>query len=166
MKIRDLLNIEKAIATKNKELEEKKHELERLRQEAEKLKLIVDINNRQYTEDELINVNNIYIFISKAKGNRVRFVEKRKTKRVFYYDFVDIYTKEFIGTFNSGEIYDIKTGNDHLYFCNELKDAFPETLIYLDGMVPRLLLQKLYYQANGIDEKILKLGTMKDYIIS
>ena len=42
-----------------------------------------------------------------------------------------------------------------------IREFFPEVNVYPNEQVPRLLLQKLYYEANGIDNKILKKSMIK-----
>lgn len=160
MKIKDLLNIEKVIEVKNIELEEKKQELARLRQEAEKLKFMIDLNNKDYRDDELIDINNIYL-IKKKKSDVVCFANKIEIA-FLKYRFVDIYTNENIAYLSNFELLDALEGNNILYFCKAIREAFPEIRVYPDGKVPKLLIQKLYYQANGVDNKVLKRGIITD----
>lgn len=49
-----------------------------------------------------------------------------------------------------------------LFSTKHIKESYPEVNVYLDNMVPKVLLQKLYYRANGIDEKVLKRGMLKE----
>jgi len=162
MKIRDLLNVDKAIKLKNKELEDKKYELEKLRQEAEELKLIVDFNNKQYSKEELINITDMYYVKNRNTG--VVYFATKMVSNVLDYKFVDIFTNETITSFSSYTLSVMESDRNsyELYFCKPINLAFPEVRVYLDRMVPKILLQKLYYQANGIYEKALRLGAIKD----
>ena len=99
--------------------------------------------------------------LNKKDSDIVCFVNKIKLAE-YKYKFVDIYTNEDVRFFTSADLIDMEGDWNILYFCKHIKEAFPETRIYLDGMVPKLLIQKLYYQVNGIDEKKLKLGAIKD----
>ena len=102
----------------------------------------------------------IYIYLRK-KSNVVCFTERVQIA-FLKYKFVDIFTNESIGYLTNSELYDEENGCSNLYFCTVAKEVFHEMCVYLDGMVPKMLIQKLYYQVNGIDEKVLKLGAMKD----
>jgi len=159
MKIKDLLNIEKAIVVKEFELEESKKELEKLRQEAEQLKLIVDINSSHYNGEDLISIKDMYLFRNKT-SNITHFAKKIECEPLNY-KFVDIYTGERLTYLNSLELINAKRDNNRTYYCESISEVFPVMRIYLDGMVPKILLQKLYYEVNGIDNKVLKIGVMK-----
>lgn len=158
MKIKDLLNVEKAIAVKTVQLEQAKKELERLRQEAEQLKLITDINSNRYRSEDLIDVNNMYLFRDKA-SNITHFAKKIECEPLNY-KFVDIYTGERLTYLNSLELIGAKRDSDRTYYCEAISEVFPVTRIYLDGRVPKVLIQKLYYEVNDIDNKVLKIGVM------
>lgn len=162
MKLKDLLSIDKAIETKNIELAEKKRELEMLRQEVEELKLILDFNNKEYSKEELINITDIY-YVKNIHTGVVYFVRKMESKTLDY-KFVDIFTDKTLFCFTNSELFTMERGRNRFesYSCKPINVAFSEVCVYLDGMVPKILLQKLYYHANGIDEKVLRIGAMKD----
>lgn len=160
MKFWDLLNIERAIDVKKTELEEIKKELQLLQKEVEEFKLMIDINNKYYSLDELINIENIYLVKEKHSG--INYFAKRIEYDTLKYKFVDIYTNESIVYLNVLDLCNVINGYDKYYYCQPIIDAFPETRVYLDGRVPKILIQKLYYQVNGIDNKVLKKGAMKD----
>lgn len=158
MKIQELLNLDKALA-------EKKQELERLRKEAEELKLIMEINNKEISSD-LVDVTNVYVY-QKARSDVKFFVEKKeKGSYPFSVRLFDIFSgeqKEFMcskSEFLRSHRPDL--WHNSLFFTVHIKEAYPEVNVYPDNMVPKVLLQKLYYRANGINEKVLKRGALKE----
>jgi len=158
MKIKDLLSVEKAVEVKKLELEETKKELQLLQNEVEKFKLMVDMNNKHYSYNELISIKNIYLVNEKHSG--INYFAKREEYDTLKYKFVDIYTNDSIVYLNVSDLCDAINGCHKYYYCQPIIKAFPETHIYLDGKVPKILMQKLYYQVNGLDNKVLKKGIM------
>lgn len=157
MKIQELFHLDKALA-------EKKQELEKLRQEAEELKLMIEINNKEISKD-LIDITNVYVY-QKARSNVKLFVEKKEKRTDFFpLRLVNIFSSEEV-TFckNSEFMHSQHPGlwPGHNFFTTHIKEAYPEVNVYPDNMVPKVLLQKLYYRANGIDEKVLKRGALKE----
>lgn len=157
MKIQELFHINKALA-------EKKLELEKLRQEVEELKLMIEVNNQEISKD-LIDITNIYVY-QKARSNVKFFVEKKeKNSYPFPVRLFDIFSGEEIefaykSDFLRSQRSDLWHNN--YFFTIHIKEAYPEVNVYPDNMVPKMLLQKLYYRANGIDEKVLKRGALKE----
>lgn len=152
MKIRDLLIIEKVI-------EAKRQELEKLRQEANEFKLMLEINSYK-SQDDMININNVYLF-KEVNDNYISFIKKQEAQ-TGKYKLTDVFTGEVHRYFDTIEFIDAECHFHKLYRLKYIKDAFPEVLAYPDGNIPKLLLQQLYYQANNIDEKVLKKALMKD----
>ena len=160
MKIQELLNLDKALV-------EKKQELEKLRKEAEELKLIMEINNKEISKD-LVDITNIYIYIYQKARSDVKFFVKKKEEKPYPFPvrLFDIFSgeqKEFM--YSNSEF--IRSQNpslwhNSLFFTVHIKEAYPEVNVYPDNMVPKVLLQKLYYRANGINEKVLKRGALKE----
>ena len=159
MKIKDLLNVEKAIEAKNIELAEKKQELEKLRQEAKELELMIEINNTK-NQNDMIDISNIFLF-RVYKSSVVRFI---KTTESFFdgYRIIDIFSNEYIHHCSKSNFIDAKFGRYYAFSVSHIKEVYPEVLAYQNSKVPKLLLQKLYYEANSIDEKVLKRALMKD----
>lgn len=158
MKIQELFQLDKS-------LKEKKQELENLRQEAEELKLMIEINNKEISED-LIDITNVYVY-QKARSNVKFFVEKKEKKSYpFPVRLFDIFSGEqkecmySSSEFMQSQRPDLWPRSD--FFTLPIKEVYPEVNVYPDNMVPKVLLQKLYYRANGIDEKVLKRGTLKE----
>lgn len=157
MKIQELFHIDKS-------LKEKKQELEKLRKEAEELKLMIEINNKEISED-LIDITNVYVY-RKARSNVKLFVEKKeKDIHPFPIRLFDIFSgkqKDMCSKteFMRSQRPDLWPRSD--FFTLPIKETYPEVNVYPDNMVPKILLQKLYYRANRIDEKVLKRGTLKE----
>lgn len=158
MKIKDLLNIEKSIAEKNIELEEQKQELEKLRLEAEKLKLTIEINNAK-NQDDMIDISNIYLY-REIKSDVVLFI--KRIENVNGYKLIDIFSNKHVRYCDRFEFIDAKFAKAFDFSIEHIKEVYPEVLAYPNGLVPKLLLQKLYYEANNIDEKVLQKALMKD----
>ena len=144
MKIQELFNIDKA-------LEEKRKELEALRQEAEELQMMIDVNTKK---EDTVDISNVY---DVTYENIHYFCQKKEeviiSTWVYFYDI-----------FSDREI--LCTGKGIFLMCNRnstvdfsaypIREVFKEVNVYPNEQVPRLLLQKLYYQVNKIDAKTLK----------
>lgn len=154
MKIQELFHLDKALA-------EKKQELENLRKEAEELKLIIEINNKEISKD-LIDITNVYTY-QKDRSNVVHFVKKEGI--LVPIKLIDIFSDELLENVNIVDFVgtQYRCCYDGLNFTTQhIKEAYPEVNVYSDNMVPKILLQKLYYRVNGIDEKVLKRGALKE----
>lgn len=142
MKIQELFQLDKSIAKKKQELEE--------------LKLILEVMKKENSEDS-IDINDVYIFKS-SNSNTKYFCHK-----VFDYPpyrnikLIDIFSNKVVRVYHSfGEFVFNRDEQTHI------RDVLPEVNVYPTGKVPKILLQKLYYRVNGIDEKVLKRGTLKE----
>lgn len=148
MKIQELLNLDKA-------LKEKKHELEKLRKEVEELKLMVEVINKKNSED-LIDINYVYV-LEIADSNTKYFCYRVRRDLCSNIELIDVFSNTRRKSYCT--IHDYACSKDKMTY---IKDAIPEVNVYPTGKVPRVLLQRLYYRANGIDEKVLKRGTLKE----
>lgn len=155
MKIIELLDVEKAIKIKKQELEE-------LRREVELLNTMIESKTNQ---EGKVDVSNVYIF--RKRGNNVfSFVRRQEMNYTSNYTLYDIFSDELVSVYSQRAFKSVIHNAYSELFLDDyiisIKEAFPEVNVYVDGNVPKLLLQKLYYRANGIDEKVLKRGVMKD----
>ena len=126
---------------------------------------MIEINNKEISQD-LIDITDVYVY-QKARSNVKLFVEKKEKKSYpFPVRLFDIFTgeeKEYMyskSEFMRSQRPDL--WHNSFFFTMHIKEAYPEVNVYLDNMVPKVLLQKLYYRANGIDEKVLKRGSLKE----
>ncbi len=163
MKIKDLFNLEQAIHHKNIELRDKKQELEKLQKEAEELKLMIQLNQQENNTD-MIDISNVKVANYYGK---ICFVleEERKafTGDTLWYS-KDLFSgKELFWKYKHPTF----MGEDYIYMVDDgkreevsimgpIEAICPEVNCYFDRKVPKLLLQKLYYEMNHIDEKILE----------
>lgn len=150
MKIRDLFNLEKAIEEKKEELddlkfqlEETKKLLESLQEEQTFIECMIDYNENNMNNNSAllkIDINNTY---------RINY------NGIFHF----VTTNSMIGWIHltdifNGDVFCIYEDEKHK--LKLLVTVYPEILTYMDGNVPLTLLQKLYYESNGIDSKVLK----------
>lgn len=159
MRIKDLLNIWKSIVVKENQLRNTKRELEKLREEIEMITSTIDINSDHYKQEDLIYVGNMYLFRDKS-SNITHFVQRIEYE-TFHYELVDIYTGEKVARFTLYGLMDAVNGINKSCYCQSINEFFPITQVYVDGKVPKILIQKLYYEVNNIDNKVLKIGVMQ-----
>lgn len=147
MKLTELLNIKKALNEAKQELEELNREKVELKQEINELKQEEDLiremlvfNTQDHQPKLNLNINDVYVLKNKSG---VHFVRKK-------------------GVTGYISMHDIFTNGIYVEWCKNVvnlptvPEVYPEVKVYLDGKVPKLHLQKLYYQANHIDAKVLK----------
>lgn len=131
---KELLDIEK-------QLNRKKYELEKLKEEAELYELMIKINNENCDK---VDIRDIYVV---RVDDGIHFVkEKFRTDSYYRYHYIDILS----GLTIHSCVWSYEVNKE------PIKKVFPELKAYINGQAPRLLVQKLYYQANGIDTKVLK----------
>lgn len=150
MKIRDLFNLEKAIEEKKEELddlkfqlEETKKLLESLQEEQTFIECMIDYNENNMNNNSAllkIDINNTYVYNDKGINHFVTIKNSMgliKLRDILNNDLMLVYS-------------------DERRKLKLLVTVYPEILTYMDGNVPLTLLQKLYYESNGIDSKVLK----------
>ncbi len=162
MKIKDLFNLEQAIHHKNKELRDKKQELEKLKKEAEELKLMIQLNQQENNTD-MIDISNVKV--ANYYGKICFVLEKKVLMGDTIWYSKDLFSgNELFWKYENPSV----IGKDYIYMdilnqstkeisiMGPIEAICPEVNCYLDKKVPKLLLQKLYYEMNHIDEKMLK----------
>ena len=150
MKIKDLFNLEKAISKKQKELEKIRIELE------ETKKNLKDLQEEQAFIEGMIDYNEN----SMNDNSELLEININSTYRFRYNGIFQFVTP----TISRGciELTNILNGNIFRIYEDEVEklellvNLYPEILTYIDGKIPLTLLQKLYYESNHIDSKVLK----------
>lgn len=140
MRFIDLFNIDKALADKERELEEKKIKLKELEEEIKLLELIF---NDKSSSKNLIDISNVYVI---CKNNVIYFAKEK----MLDLDYYDIFNGKFVCDYKTIVISDI------ISLHGSIKEVFKEVLVYPDGMVPKELLQYLYYKANDINSDMVQ----------
>lgn len=165
MKITDLFNLEKMIKLKKLELELTKQELEKLRKEAEELKLMIEINNKQ-NSDDMVDISNVVVIDYCGKKYFAEEVYE-KISITECWRYIDVFSDKEIfhkmeGTSISYYFNDNDEVSNDILWIKKIEHVYPEVNCYPEGKVPKLLLQKLYYEANNIDAKVLKRGVLQE----
>lgn len=155
MKIQELLNLDK-------EIKKKKEELQELKEEIEEYQLMLEINQKE-TREDLIDITDVYVY-QNLDSNTALFVEKRVRNLGGRnpIDLINIFTEKSIQSISYSNFLMLCYAYYQGEMLTEIGKMYPEVKVYPDNLVPKLLLQKLYYRANGVDKKVLKRGALKE----
>ncbi len=164
MKIRELFQIEKTMMDKNKELQEAKQELENLKREIEELRLTIEIN-RQKNSANLVDIDHLMVVNYNGK-KCFALIQPISSGKYAIWKMVDYFSNQelFLYYTYTANCYSIDGSfliNDKVSVLGKAEVVCKELMCYTNQKVPEFLLQKCYYQMNGIDEKVLQKALVK-----
>lgn len=145
-------------------LEENKKTLENIKREKEEL---LEIKRMLEDNSEKVNITNVFLLNRKGHFN---FVELKSTKisgttalskgRVidgYHSELIDIfsrvivYEKNHVDPIQTEEYVADRYGDCYKAYLNPITMADKNLLKYVDNMVPKVVLQRLFYKVNNVD---------------
>lgn len=116
-----------------------------LTDEIEKLEII---RNRNLNNEKLVDTTDLYVI----KKNGVTYITKKSNR------FDGLYKDIFNESNTFSYIENLSPYRFDLNSIKPIREEFEEINAYPDGQVPEKLLELLYYKANNIDSKMLKMA--------
>lgn len=143
MKIKDLFNINKCLKQKENQLKMKEEKLKELEEKIKMLELIY--NDNFMNNNDTIDISNVYV----VNLNDIKYITYAADSECFTY-YYNIFSDKLMVLLYKDPGVLFSHYEPDIQLPKHISRVSKEVNVYSDGMVPKGLLQYLYYKMNNI----------------